>query len=90
MDTGVASPSFRERLVARLASRLAGKQPILTVVTAGELAQWTKLRHWACARCAPRGVEGTIAVKYVNLGSAGLRGVCDTFVGVLDCGWLRA
>jgi hypothetical protein len=24
-----------------------GKQPILTVVTAGELARWTKLRHWA-------------------------------------------
>lgn len=23
-----------------------GKQPILTFVTVGELAQWTKLRHW--------------------------------------------
>jgi predicted nucleic acid-binding protein len=46
LDTDVASRSFRERLPPRLAARLVGKQPILTFVTVGELAQWTKLRHW--------------------------------------------
>ena len=46
LDTDVASRSFRERLPPRLATRLVGKQPILTFVTVGELAQWTKLRHW--------------------------------------------
>jgi predicted nucleic acid-binding protein len=46
LDTDVASRSFRERLPPRLATRLVGRQPILTFVTVGELAQWTKLRHW--------------------------------------------
>jgi hypothetical protein len=46
LDADVASGSFRERLPPRLAARLVGKQPILTFVTVGELAQWTKLRHW--------------------------------------------
>lgn len=46
LDTDVASGSFRERLALRLAARLVGKQPILAFVTVGELAQWTKLRHW--------------------------------------------
>jgi predicted nucleic acid-binding protein len=46
LDTDVASRSFRERLPPLLATRLVGKQPILTFVTVGELAQWTKLRHW--------------------------------------------
>jgi predicted nucleic acid-binding protein len=46
LDTDVASRSFRERLPPPLAARLVGKQPILTFVTVGELAQWTKLRHW--------------------------------------------
>jgi predicted nucleic acid-binding protein len=45
-DTDVASGSFRERLSPQLAARLAGKQPVLTFVTVGELAQWTKLRRW--------------------------------------------
>ena len=46
LDTDVASRSFRERLPLPLAARLVGTQPILTFVTGGELAQWTKLRHW--------------------------------------------
>ncbi len=46
LDTDVASRSFRKRLPPRLATRLVGKQPILTFVTVGELAQWTKLRLW--------------------------------------------
>jgi hypothetical protein len=46
LDTDVASRSFRGRLPAVLAARLAGRQPLLTFVTIGELAQWTRLRHW--------------------------------------------
>jgi len=45
IGTDVASRSFRERLPARLAAWLVGLQPILTFVSVGELAQWTKLRH---------------------------------------------
>jgi toxin FitB len=42
----VASHSFRGRLAPVLAARLAGRQPLLTFVTIGELTQWTKLRNW--------------------------------------------
>jgi toxin FitB len=45
-DTDVASRSFRGRLPAALAARLAGKQPLVTFVTVGELIQWTRLRRW--------------------------------------------
>jgi toxin FitB len=46
LDTDVASRSFKGRLPAGLASRLAGMQPLLTFVTVGELTQWTRLRQW--------------------------------------------
>lgn len=46
LDTDVASRSFNGRLPAALAARLAGKQPLITFVTVGELTQWTRLRHW--------------------------------------------
>jgi len=46
LDTDVASRSFRGRLAPALAARLAGRQPVLTFVTIGELTQWTRLRHW--------------------------------------------
>ena len=42
LDTDVASRSFK----GRLPSSLAGRQPLLTFVTIGELTQWTRLRHW--------------------------------------------
>jgi predicted nucleic acid-binding protein len=45
-DTDVASRSFRDRLPPTLAARLVGRQPLLTFVTVGELAKWTRLRHW--------------------------------------------
>ena len=38
----MASHSFR----GRLAPVLAGRQPLPTFVTIGELTQWTKLRNW--------------------------------------------
>lgn len=46
LDTDVASRSFRGRLAPVMAARLAGRQPLLTFVTIGELTQWTRLRHW--------------------------------------------
>lgn len=46
LDTDVASRSFKGLLPPRLAAQLAGRQPLLTFVTVGELTQWTKLRHW--------------------------------------------
>jgi toxin FitB len=53
LDTDVASLSFRGRLPSELAARLAGRQPLLTFVTVGELTQWTKIRHWG-----PRSLAG--------------------------------
>src|SRR5882724_12007501 len=44
-ESAARAPLAPERLPPRLAARLVGKQPILTFVTAGELARWTKLRH---------------------------------------------
>jgi toxin FitB len=46
LDTDVASRSFKGLLPPRLAARLAGRQPLLTFVTIGELTQWANLRHW--------------------------------------------
>jgi hypothetical protein len=45
-DTDVSSRSFKGRLPAALAARLVGKQPVVTLVTVGELTQWTRLRRW--------------------------------------------
>lgn len=46
LDTDAASRSFRGRLPSKLAARLAGRQPILTFVTIGEMTQWASLRRW--------------------------------------------
>jgi len=67
LDTDVASRSFRERLPARLAARLVGRQPILTFVTVGELAQWTKRRHWSPRNLAM--LDNWLADKPVISGS---------------------
>jgi predicted nucleic acid-binding protein len=42
---------------------LAGKQPLVTFVTVGELTQWTKLRHWGPRNRAM--LEGWLANKPV-------------------------
>jgi predicted nucleic acid-binding protein len=67
LDTDVASGSFRGRLPPQLAARLVGRQPILTFVTVGELAQWTKLRHWGSRNLAM--LEDWLADKPVIPGS---------------------
>jgi hypothetical protein len=40
----VASRSFKGLFPPRLAALSAGRQPLLTIVTIGELTQWTNLR----------------------------------------------
>jgi predicted nucleic acid-binding protein len=73
LDTDVASRSFRERLPLPLAARLVGKQPILTFVTVGELAQWTKLRHWGPRNLAM--LDSWLADKPVIPGSRAIAGI---------------
>ena len=50
-----------------------GKQPILTFVTAGELARWTKLRHWGLGNLAMPG--SWLAGKPVIPGSKAIAAV---------------
>ena len=64
LDTDVAPRSFKGRLPSALAARLAGKQPLVTFVTVGELTQWTKLRHWGPRNRAM--LEGWLANKPVT------------------------
>ena len=46
LDTDVASLSYKGRLPAPLAARLAGNEICVTFVTVGELARWAEKRHW--------------------------------------------
>jgi toxin FitB len=46
LDTDVSSLSLKRRLSSAVLARLVGKQPCITFVTLGELAQWAELRHW--------------------------------------------
>jgi predicted nucleic acid-binding protein len=63
LDTDVASRSFKGRVPSALAAKLAGKQPLVTFVTVGELTQWTRLRRWGPRNRAM--LEGWLANKPV-------------------------
>lgn len=52
LDTDVASASFRGRLPAQVAARLAGRTACITFVTLGELTKWTTIRSWGPRRRA--------------------------------------
>jgi hypothetical protein len=52
-----------------------GKQPILTFVTVGELAQWTKLRYWGPRNLAM--LDSWLADKPVIPGSKAIAAVWD-------------
>lgn len=55
LDTDVASPILMERLPDSPASQPAGRPlaiTVVTVVTVGELTQWTFLRRWGPQRRA--------------------------------------
>ncbi|XRQ02693.1 type II toxin-antitoxin system VapC family toxin [Actinomadura welshii] len=53
LDTDVASLSHKRKLKDPLATRLIGREPLITFVTLGELTKWTEVRHWG-----PRSRQG--------------------------------
>ena len=46
LDTDVASLLHRGTLAGPLATRLIGREPLITFVTFGELAKWAEIRNW--------------------------------------------
>jgi predicted nucleic acid-binding protein len=50
LDTDVASLLHRSKLASPLATRLIGREPLITFVTYGELAKWAEIRHWGLRR----------------------------------------
>ena len=50
LDTDVASLLHRRKLTGPLATRLIGREPLITFITFGELAKWAEIRHWGSYR----------------------------------------
>jgi len=50
LDTDVASLLHRRKLTGPLATRLIGREPLITFVTFGELTKWAEIRHWGIRR----------------------------------------
>jgi predicted nucleic acid-binding protein len=50
LDTDVASLLHRRKLTDPLATRLIGREPLITFVTYGELTKWAEIRHWGAHR----------------------------------------
>ena len=50
LDTDVASLLHRRKLTDPLATRLIGREPLITFVTFGELAKWAEIRNWGEGR----------------------------------------
>ena len=50
LDTDVASLLHRRKLTGPLATRLIGREPLVTFVTFGELTKWAEIRHWGSHR----------------------------------------
>ena len=50
LDTDVASRLHRGKLTGPLATRLIGREPLITFVTFGELAKWAEIRNWGQRR----------------------------------------
>jgi len=50
LDTDVASLRFKGELPTSMFARLAGRQPLITFVTLGEMTKWTALRQWGTER----------------------------------------
>lgn len=46
LDTDVASRLHRRQLTDPLATRLIGREPLITFVTFGEPAKWVEIRNW--------------------------------------------
>ena len=50
LDTDVASLLHRGKLTGPVATRLVGREPLITFVTFGELTKWAEIRHWGARR----------------------------------------
>ena len=50
LDTDVASHLHRRKLTGPLATRLVGREPLITFVTLGELTKWAEIRDWDAHR----------------------------------------
>ena len=50
LDTDVASLLHRRKLTGPLATRLIGREPLITFVTFGELTKWAEIRHGGVRR----------------------------------------
>lgn len=50
LDTDVASLLHRRTLAGPLATRLIGREPLITFVTFGELTKWAEIRRWGAHR----------------------------------------
>ncbi|MGD0065263.1 MAG: type II toxin-antitoxin system VapC family toxin [Streptosporangiaceae bacterium] len=50
LDTDVASLLHKGTLTGPLATRLIGREPLITFVTFGELAKWAEIRNWGQRR----------------------------------------
>ena len=50
LDTDVASHLHRRKLTGPLATRLVGREPLITFVTLGELTKWAEIRNWGAHR----------------------------------------
>jgi predicted nucleic acid-binding protein len=50
LDTDVASLLHRRKLAAPLATRLIGREPLITFVTLGELTKWAEIHDWGAHR----------------------------------------
>src|SRR5450759_4477064 len=48
--TDVASLLHRRKLTGPLATRLIGREPLITFITFGELAKWAEIRRWGAHR----------------------------------------
>lgn len=46
LDTDVASLSIKHKLPTNMARLLAGRVPVITFVTLGELTRWVEQRQW--------------------------------------------
>ncbi len=50
LDTDVASLLHKGTLTGPLATRLIGREPLVTFATFGELAEWAEIRNWGQRR----------------------------------------
>jgi predicted nucleic acid-binding protein len=50
LDTDVASLLHRRQLTGPLATRLIGREPLITFITYGELTKWAEIRRWGTRR----------------------------------------